>query len=74
MSVSYLNSNPYLDKGAFQKKSPKKSNQVHLIKGKVTIGETLKPVKVTMILEFVLGIESNQGTLNFCLAYGMGKY
>ena len=23
MSASYLNSNPYLDKGAFQKKSPK---------------------------------------------------
>ena len=74
MSAFNLTSNSYLDKGAFQKKSPKKSTQVHLIKGKVTTEKTLKPVKVTMILEFLYGIVSNQGTLNFFLANWMGKY
>ena len=57
MSTSNLTSNSYLDKGAFQKKSPKNSTQVHLIKGKVTTEETLK--LVTLILGFLCGIESN---------------
>ena len=47
---------------------------MHLIKGKVTIEETLKLVKVTMILGFLSGIESNQGTLNFGLVNGIGEY
>ena len=33
---------------------------MHLIKGKVTMEETLKLVKVTMILGFLCRIESNQ--------------
>ena len=47
---------------------------MHLIKGQVTVEETLKPVKVTMILGFLRRIESNQWTLNFSLANEMGKY
>ena len=47
---------------------------MHLIKGQVTIEETLKPVRVTMIPGFLRRIESNQWTLNFSLAYKMGKY
>ena len=47
---------------------------MHLIKGKVTIEETLKLVKVTMILGFLCRIESNQGSLNFGLVNGIGEY
>ena len=47
---------------------------MHLIKGQVTVEETVKPVKVTIILGFLRRIESNQWNLNFSLAYKMGKY